>query len=257
MTSTTSFQLRLTPGELFYTAGLLGFDRAALIGQPFVGWTEPQIRAQMSRGKQLLEERGWIRPIPGGKTEMDETLAGLVRLTTMPDFSVEVTTHSRQLKGSTALIFPIESGMLLIQMDGPDYLFSIFPPGAYDPFLLLRQVGIKQQATSQTAPAPISGQAFSDLARSVFIDQLTDEQIRKVHPQEQAWIEASLPRVQFLARLALLRWENGAIKTVATREYTGNPSELWQVSQIEDTANYEFLPISAEQVFKTDFFVQS
>lgn len=254
MTSTTSFQLRLTPGELFYTAGLLGFDRVVLIGQPFTGWTESQIRVQMLRGKQLLEERGWIRPAIGSKTEIDNTLAGLVRLATMPNDCVEITTHSRQGKGNTALIHSFEGGLLVIQMDGPDYLFSIYAAGNYDPFFLLRQVGINQQGVSKFSPAPISHTVFSRLADEWFVNQISDEKIREMHLNEQAWIDTSLSRLEFLASLSWIRWENDRLHTTANRTYVGNISELWQVSPIGQADTLEFLPVSVAQVFNFNLF---
>lgn len=256
MDGTTSFQLRLTPGELFYAAGLFGIHQIALIGQPFWGWTEPQIRAQMLRGKQLLEERGWIRPASDSKTEIDEILAGLVRLAAMPDFCVGITTHSRYGKGSTALIHPLEGGLLLIQMDGPDYLFSFYTTGVYDQFFLLRQVGVNQQEVSKIFPAPISRTVFSRLADKWFVKQIADEKIQKMHLHEQAWINTYLFRLEFLASLTWLRWGNGKLETTDNRTFAGNTSELWQVSPSRQTDRLEFLPVSAKQVLSINFLKQ-
>jgi hypothetical protein len=254
MDSNTSFQLRLTPGELVYAAGLFGIDQIPLIEQPFSGWTELQIRAQMLRGKQLLEERGWIRPTSGGKTEIDEILAGLIRLAAMPDYCIEITTQSHYRKGSTALILPLEGGLLVIQMDGSDYLFSIYATGIYDPSFLLRQMGVNQQEISKIIPAPISRTVFSRLAKEWFVNQISDEQCKKMYLHEQSWINASLSRLEFLASLSLIRWENGKLHTAANHVYAGNTSELWQVSSVGQTDSLEFLPVSAKQVLSTTFF---
>ena len=121
-----SFELELSPGELFWLGGVLGETRLSLPGNPFKDKSEEEIHALVMKGQEDLQKRGLIRPRPGSGWEMERLLTLIIRWVAETQTILSMDIHNHNGTFSQSAVYLLGQQSLMIRYSQEKYQCALF-----------------------------------------------------------------------------------------------------------------------------------
>jgi hypothetical protein len=121
-----SFELELSPAELFWLGGVLGETRLSLPGNPLRDKSAEEIQALMGKGQEVLQKRGLIRHRPGSGWEVERLLTLIIRWVAGTHTILSIDIHNHNGAFSQSAVYQLNKQSLMIRYSQEKYQCAIF-----------------------------------------------------------------------------------------------------------------------------------
>lgn len=220
----------LSPGELFWIAGHLGFKNLPFLGAFIRGQSPEEVRITIQAGFESLRERSLVRRLNPRQVEVESTLASVVRLAAVPEY-VNVVGSIRKVEAPIQVyVFNARGQRVSVIFKDRFFHFSLYREDSVLQQSLVRWMAISGQISERVTPMQLSVGDIGDLLPKIWAQpDKTSEllQAQGCSAEEAARLVPFFDQIQLYSTLNRVGVVEGRLVKQSQLTILGSPASLW------------------------------